>query len=69
MSKNYKNLEEIFDSFERVENISEVLILRADGGIRRCILDPQVAYSDEEKGLPSKTHKALRDSGGERTSN
>lgn len=35
----YKSLEELFESFERVEDISEVLILGIDGGIRRCILD------------------------------
>lgn len=44
MSKNYKSLEELFDSFERVEKISEVLILGVDGGIRRCVLDQEIAY-------------------------
>lgn len=46
MSEEYKNLEHIFDSFERVERIVEVLILGVDGGIRRCVLDQGVAYGD-----------------------
>ena len=46
MSENYKILEELFDSFERVEKISEVLILGVDGGIRRCVLDQEVGYGN-----------------------
>lgn len=46
MSKNYRHLEELFDSFERVEKISEVLILGVDGGIRRCILNQEIAYDE-----------------------
>ena len=36
MSEKYSYLEELFDSFERVEVIDEVIILGRDGGIRRC---------------------------------
>lgn len=45
MSETYHYLEELFDSFERVEKISEVLILGVDGGVRRCVLDQDKAYS------------------------
>ena len=44
MNETYKYLEELFNSFERVERISEVLILGVDGGIRRCVLDQDIAY-------------------------
>ena len=46
MSELYRYLEEIFDTFERVEKIGEVIILGADGGIRRCVLDEKRAYGE-----------------------
>lgn len=44
MSETFKYLVELFETFERVERISEVIILGKDGGIRRCILDEERAY-------------------------
>ena len=35
----YQSLEELFDSFERVEKIQEIIILGVDGGIRRLIME------------------------------
>lgn len=42
----HNSLKEAFDSFERVEKISEVLILGVDGGIRRIIIN----IREEEDG-------------------
>ncbi len=49
MTETYSYLKELFDSFERVENITEVIILGADGGIRRCSLNQDIAYGEEHK--------------------
>lgn len=43
MSETYSYLEELFDSFERVEKITEVIILGEDGGIRRCTFEDVTA--------------------------
>lgn len=47
MSATLKDLGEAFDTFERVEHISEVIILGEDGGIRRCVLDQEIAYGED----------------------
>lgn len=37
-----ETLEEVMNGFERVEEISEVILLGIDGGIRRIILNSEV---------------------------
>ena len=48
MSETLKFLGELFDSFERVERIEEVISLGANGGIRRCALDQEIAYGGDK---------------------